>query len=120
FFFVFRVGILLFLFVGCYFGQAGLKRWAPFLLPLGQESLLVYIAHLMVVYGSLLNPETNLHKLYEGRVSSLQALAIFVLLTATMTLIGLAWHRTKNRSGSGVAWAEGVLLASGFVLFVSL
>ena len=76
-----------------------------------QESLLIYVAHLMIVYGSVLGP--GLYNIYGPTRTPLQVLPIVVLLICTMALAAYAWNWIKHahvRTARWISAAAGVAL----------
>ncbi|MGC4086280.1 MAG: heparan-alpha-glucosaminide N-acetyltransferase domain-containing protein [Vicinamibacterales bacterium] len=77
-----------------------------------QESLLIYVLHLFIVFGSVLAP--GLLGIYGPTRTPLQLLPIIVLLITSMTLAAYAWNWLKHTHGRVAWWASvavGVLLA---------
>lgn len=79
----------------------------------GQESLLVYVVHLLIVYGQ--DYDWSLVRAYGQTLSYGGCSIIFLLLTASMFVLAYGWHRSK-------AWNKRISNAVQFavlgVLFV--
>lgn len=61
----------------------------------GQESLIVYVAHLLVLHGSVLNRGI---RSYTGQtLSVLEASGVAIGLFVLMVALAHAWHQTKKR-----------------------
>lgn len=77
-----------------------------------QESLLIYVLHLFIVFGSVFAP--GLLNIYGPTRTPLQLLPVIVFLIATMTLAAYAWNWLKHTHGPVARWGSvtvGVLLA---------
>ena len=68
----------------------------------GQESLLVYVAHLLIVYGQ--DYDWSLARKYGTSLNYLECLGIFLLLAAGMFIVAYSWHRLKawNKRAAGI------------------
>ena len=60
---------------------------------IGSESLFIYVVHLIIIYGSVLN--LGLKYLWGGKFNVLQSLAVFVFLLLFMTWFAVFWHHGK-------------------------
>lgn len=60
----------------------------------GQESLLVYVVHLLVVYGYTY--EWSFIRMFGPTLGYLQCAGLFVVLTAAMWLLAYGWHGIKG------------------------
>jgi uncharacterized membrane protein len=79
---------------------------------IAQESLLIYVLHLCVVYGSVWAP--GLLNIYGPTRTPLQVLPLVVLLIASMALAAYAWNWLKHahaRVARYVSLAVGVIFA---------
>ncbi len=84
----------------------------------GRESLTIYVVHLLVLYGSAFNPDTNLVKLVGTKQSLGGALLVLAVLTSAMVLLGVWWDRWKRARDwrvKGVKW-----LLAGYVAYALL
>jgi len=98
-----RLGILLLLMSSFWFLEH-LHSQAPDVLPfnphwistLGRESYFVYIVHLFVIFGWLVNPFTNLRVYFGGQLTWIPALALAVALIAALVVLSSAWHGLKK------------------------
>ncbi len=80
-----------------------------------QESLVVYVLHLAIVYGSVWAP--GLYNVYGPTRTPWQLLPIIVILIALMTLTAYGWNSLKH-THRGVA--RGVSAGIAIVLFLLL
>ncbi len=79
---------------------------------LGRESLFVYVLHLMVLYGSILNPALNLQVKYGGKAGLAEGIGIFFCLLLLMLLCATLWSLCKKnypRLYRGLQVSGGVL-----------
>lgn len=79
-----------------------------------QESLLIYVVHLAIIYGSTWN--VGLYRFFAGALSPWMTLLAVVLVVAAMVLLALQWNRLKHHRPKVARWmtlgAGGALLAS--------
>ena len=78
-----------------------------------QESLLIYVLHLGIVYGSVWAP--GLLNIYGVTRTPLQLLPIVLLLIATMTLAAYSWNWLKHTHRT-VAWWTMTAVVSGMII----
>ncbi|MGB5811608.1 MAG: heparan-alpha-glucosaminide N-acetyltransferase domain-containing protein [Polyangiales bacterium] len=100
-FFFTRLGLVLLSFAAL----CGLERWlgrslatprAPDRVArLGQETLVIYVAHLFLLYGSPVNP--GLTKLWEPTLSVAQGLAVSAILLLASTGIAALWRQLRTQ-----------------------
>jgi uncharacterized membrane protein len=77
---------------------------------MGMETLVVYVVHLLVLYG--MPGFEGLHRLV-GRVLPVSgALVVFAILFATMALVAVSWHLLKKRRPRELFVARMALLAT--------
>ena len=69
-----------------------------------QESLVVYYAHLCVVYGSIWN--VGLRQLIERPLTLGQAALTGLALTTVMVILAWLWHRLKRNRPRLVSWIK--------------
>jgi uncharacterized membrane protein len=100
---VLRVGVCL-LIVGVI---AHASRWMT-QLPhvfgaVAQESLLIYVLHLVIVFGSVWMP--GLLNVFGTTLTPLQVLPVVVFVISTMTLAAYGWNWLKHTHGRVARWA---------------
>ena len=78
-----------------------------------QESLLIYVLHLGIVYGSVWAP--GLLNIYGVSRTPLQLLPIVLLLIATMTLAAYGWNWLKHTHRT-IAWWTMAAVVSGMII----
>ncbi|MBI1956570.1 MAG: DUF1624 domain-containing protein [Acidobacteria bacterium] len=117
-FFFLRLGVLGWLVVSFRLAEARLLPPCGAVALLGRGSLLVYASHLVLLYGSALNPDRNLLKLLGNPLSLLEASSVLLLLTGMMILLCWAWTHWKEKQGWAATTVQVVLagyLAYSFV-----
>jgi len=82
----------------------------------GQESLVVYVVHLMVVYGSVLNRGLTS---YWGKTLSYGEVYLFIVwLMAAMGLLAYVWHKLKLEHMKTARWIKNTVYWSFLILFL--
>jgi uncharacterized membrane protein len=114
-FFFIRLGIVILLLVGLWWGEQRFHYGGSFLTRFGQESLIVYATHLMIIYGSFLGDRS-----IASIVGKTQGYGMSFLISAGLIvlMIGLAylWHWLK-RDHKTIAR---VVQWGGTILFIGL
>jgi len=82
----------------------------------GQESLVVYIVHLMIVYGSVLN--TGLTTYWGKMLSYGEVYGFIIWLMAAMVLLAYSWHRLKTEHRQIADWVKKIIYWSFLALFL--
>jgi uncharacterized membrane protein len=116
FFFV-RFGIIMLLLVALWRReQHRLQASRPYLSLFGKESLLVYVVHLLIVYGYTY--EFSFIRRFGPTLNYVECFWLFVALTVAMYILAYAWHWMKgwNKLIAGVV--EVVTLASIVIAFI--
>ena len=90
-FFFLRISVLALLLIGFRAFESRLAPRLELLALLGRESLLAYVVHLVLIYGSAWNPDRNLAKLLGASLSGVQAAALFLFLTVAVMALCWAW-----------------------------
>ncbi len=78
----------------------------------GQESLLVYVVHLLIVYGYTY--DFSFVRMFGPTLNYLQAFGLFAALTIAMYIMAFVWHRIKKWNMT-VAYAAEVSVLGGIV-----
>ena len=82
----------------------------------GRQSLVVYVVHLVLIYGSVLNRGLVS---YWGQSLTFQELYLFVIwLMAAMMLISYVWHRLKHEHAPVANWLRSTLFWALVILFL--
>ena len=82
---------------------------------MGQESLIIYVVHLIVLHGSVLN--RGLTSVFRQSLSLSGAIGVFLLLYLAMALMAWGWNRLKLREAhfNAMQWTLVALLLSLFL-----
>jgi predicted acyltransferase len=118
-FFLIRVGLFVALLPALARVTSTASLPARVMLPLGTESLAVYIAHLMIIYGSFVNPRMNLNKMIGGTLGPLGWFTGLAALTLAMIVFASLWRALKNFrrwNFERLEWAFAVALGVIYVI----
>jgi uncharacterized membrane protein len=91
------------------------KAIPSFPLVIGRESLFIYILHLLVVYGSVVNP--GLARIIGPTLGVGATVGVFVLVCIVMALITVLWHRVKTDHQTVAAGLTFAMAATFLLLF---
>jgi uncharacterized membrane protein len=121
-----RLGILLLMLSGLWYIEdffstsGGSIAWMPnWMTILGVESLFVYIAHLLILFGWVTNTKFNLHWLWGGSLALPETVLVFFCLTLTMIAASFFWRYLKKQHTylmMGIFWWMGICVAWSFFL----
>lgn len=74
-----------------------LMRFRPqWIATLGRESYFVYVIHLFIIFGWLLNPFLNIEEIAADRLAWFPALFMSLVLVGALGLLSSAWHLLKK------------------------
>ncbi len=113
FFFFERLGVVLLLLVICWYYAAWRKTEKSFVLDASRESLSIYAAHLLVIYGLFYN-DMSLSYLYGGKLSVIECCAATLALIAVMVCAAKLWSWLKQRH---IYLARGIATMGVFIFF---
>jgi uncharacterized membrane protein len=113
-FFASRLGIVFLLLVACWYYGEWRKTQRSFVLDVSRESLLVYTAHLLVIYGRFWNGN-SLAYYYGNTFSVFQSAVATVALVVLMILMAIIWSTLKQKS---MPWARFVSYATGIIVLI--
>jgi len=115
--FLLRLGILLWILKGIIWRET--KRylsWSAVKI-FGRESFLVYVAHILFVYGSSAKNASLVDSV--GRtLNYLQSMAVFVALTFAMFVLAYAWSTLKKRNYNLSRLVQYTFVSGFFYLFI--
>lgn len=120
-FFMERFGIVLLLFALCWYYAEKRKTERSFVLDVGRESLLVYTAHLLIIYGTFWN-QKGLAGLFGGTFSIFECVAATLGLALLMVFSAKGWSWLKQYSkptSHMVAYATGIVVVALFLIRTS-
>ena len=99
-YFLTRLGFLMLAMGGFWILASRLSSPKKIFTILGRESLFVYVLHLLVIYGSVINPDLNLQKILGTNFGVMETSLIFILFTLFILGCAMAWQRFKEQSES--------------------
>jgi uncharacterized membrane protein len=94
------------------------KPIGQFLQCCGQESLFVYVVHLLIVYGSSIN--SGLSYLSGGKIGPLTVIIYTLAITVFSYYGALLWHEAKTKNPPLAKKALVVVIASFMVVFAAM
>jgi hypothetical protein len=115
-YFLVRGGALMMLAAIFWFISRRWKTVGPGWTVLGRESLFVYVVHLVVLYGSVINPAFNLQAVLGGRMPLPGVAGLFLLFVTSMILCASGWSKLKR---DHPRWYRAVQILGG-VIFLSV
>ncbi len=65
---------------------------------LGRESLFVYVSHLLILYGSAMNPEFNLQAILGHELGYAASWGILIAMFAVLLAAASLWHYLRSRA----------------------
>ena len=113
FFFFERLGVVLLLLLVCWYYVDWRKTEKSFVLEVSRESLSVYAAHLVVIYGMLYH-DMSLSYLYGGKLNVLQCCVATLLLMTAMIYAAKLWTWLKQQH---IYLARGIAFMGTFIFF---
>lgn len=113
-FFASRLGFIFALLAACYYYSEWRKTERSFVLDVSKESLLVYTAHLLVIYGRFWSDQSPA-ALYGGSFSILECVGATIALILVMILSAKLWGWTKQRP---FPWARYISYATGVTVLI--
>jgi uncharacterized membrane protein len=117
-FFASRLGIVLLLMLLCWYYAERRKTEKSFVLDAGRESLVVYTAHLLVIYGQYWN-DKSLAYWHGGTLGVVQCILATLGLMILMVAGAKVWGATKRRSlptARALSFATGLVVLLVFLL----
>ncbi len=122
-FFMIKLGGISLLMSGAwYFGRTIFFQRHPrilqWLIILGVESLFVYVVHLILLYGSVLNPDINISQAWFQSMNWCGAFAVAAGFSAFMILMAWSWNWYKQSHpilARGLNWWMGTALVVEFI-----
>ncbi len=87
-------GILLLLTAACERAELFWRRLPAAARILGQESFIIFVVHVFILYGSFMNP--GLRHLFGTDLAYREVYGVFLWLLAAMVLMGYVWNRSKH------------------------
>lgn len=113
-FFASRLGYIFVLLAVCYYYGEWRKTERSFVLDVSRESLLVYTAHLLVIYGRFWNDQSPA-AIYGGTFSIVECIGGTIGLILIMVAAAKVWGWTKKRT---FPWARYISYAAGVTTLI--
>jgi acyltransferase len=114
--FITKGGVIILLTVLLERGEKLWERMPRVVKYFGKESLVVYVVHLTIIYGSVLNRGLVS---YWGRTLSYSEVYLFLgWLFATMLILAYSWHKLKLEHMPVAYWVKNTIYWSFLVLFL--
>ena len=110
-----RIGASLIVLAIIAYASRGIARLPHVFGAVAQESLLIYVVHLCIIYGSTWN--VGLYRFYAGALSPWATLLVVVVLVAAMTLLAWQWNRLKHHRPQVARW---LTVGTGATLLATL
>lgn len=82
----------------------------------GQESLVVYVVHLMIVYGSVLNKGMVFY--WGKRLAYTEVYLFIIWLLAAMVMLAYVWHKLKIEHPPAARWVKNIIYWGFIILFL--
>jgi hypothetical protein len=125
-YFFMKLGLLILLLCGLWkFENLGRVQthqsfWMPrWLTTIGVESLFVYIVHLVLLYGWVINPTTNVRFWFGLQFGWSAAILVSVLFVAFFVPLAFLWHHLKKQHPlivQGWCWWMGIAVTYSFLV----
>ncbi len=90
---IFRVGVLLIITGILFFLDRGYRIRFSLPIVIGRESLTIYVVHLMIIYGSVINPGLGLN--WGGRLCVTELLFAFGSVSVFVFILAYSWNHLK-------------------------
>ncbi len=96
-YFFMRLGSLMMMLPGFWAVSHWIRRPGRALTVFGKESLFVYILHLLILSGSVVNVGLNMRSLYGESLGVAESVGVFIVLAVILLLLALGWEYAKER-----------------------
>ena len=116
-YFLVRFGLLLLIAAGVWRIARSLEGRGPRFLVIGRESLFVYVLHLLLLYGSVVNPRLNLVGLLPAEFGLAGCIAVFAALSGAMFAAALGWQALRSKHPAAYRLTQAALGAGVLLLF---
>ncbi len=111
-YFFIRTGALFLITTAIWYASQNIQSPNPWWTVLGRESLFVYVLHLPILYGSVLNVKTNMTKLWGMSMNVQESIGMFVLVTLAFLSLAYLWNLLKTKQTN---WYRLLQLSAAFV-----
>jgi hypothetical protein len=97
-----RIGACMIILAVVAYASRQLSRLPHIFGAVAQESLLIYVVHLCIVYGSTWN--TGLYQFYAMALSPRATVLVVLAIIAAMTVLAWQWNRLKHQRPQVAQW----------------
>lgn len=116
-YFLVRLGSLMVIISGMWYLSRGINRAKKIFTVLGIESLFVYVLHLLVLYGSSMNPGLNMQMIFGLDRTLGETALLFTGLLILMLISASLWDHVKQRHILYYRWSQ-ILVGGVFLYFL--
>ena len=96
-YFLIRAGALMVGLAGCWYASTKISHPRYWYTVLGRESLFVYVLHLILLYGTSMNPELNVVATIGDNLHVAGAAGVFTLFALLIFAVTLLWNALKRK-----------------------
>jgi len=89
-----RLGFVAVVTSGVFFAEHNMKIKSAIPQIMGRESLFIYVVHLVIIYGSVVN--LGLKHFFQPTLSVVESLAVFVVVFLVTVAFTYSWHQFKK------------------------
>ncbi len=112
-----RLGFVAIVTSGVFFAEHSMKIRSQIPQIMGRESLFIYVLHLIILYGSVVNK--GLQQLILPTLSVGMSTVIFLLIFAGISLFTYGWYQVKKHYGKTAMAARLTVAATFIILFLT-
>jgi hypothetical protein len=116
-YFLIRLGSLMAIIAGFWYLSRAIKQPKKIFTVLGIESLFVYVLHLLVLYGSSMNPQLNMQVIFGLNRSFVETIGLFAGLFFLMLFSALLWNYLKRKHFPTYRWIQ-ITIGGVFLYFL--
>ncbi|MBI5476616.1 MAG: hypothetical protein HY964_07745 [Ignavibacteriales bacterium] len=116
-YFLVRLGSLMVIISAFWYFTQNLKNARKIFTVLGIESLFVYVLHLLVLYGSSMNPQLNMQVIFGLNRSFVETVGLFAGLFFLMLISALLWNYLKRKHFPAYRWVQ-IIVGGVFLYFL--
>jgi hypothetical protein len=115
-YFLIRVGTLMMAAAGCWYISTRISHPKTWFTVLGRESLFVYVLHLILLYGTSMNPELNLVTFIGADLEVGNVVGVFAVFTFVIFATALLWNFLKRTKSNLYRFVQ-LVLGSVFLYY---
>lgn len=119
-YFAIRIGALLAMIGIIWLITEKIKKPPRWITILGKESLLVYVVHLIILYGSVINPFFSMTRIFGTYLGFMDVLPLFILFTISMIGLAFWWSYLKEKKNNIYRIVQLTAAAVFFIVFFTL